>query len=238
MINCEWGIEGLNKYSSDSHVTVIIDVLSFSTCVDIAISKNALIFPYIFKDESAIEYAKTNNAVLASFSRSKDKYSFSPVSLKNINEGTRIVLPSPNGSELSLNSRSKVTLCACLRNYRAVAEYVNSIGGNVVVIPAGEKWQNGTIRFAIEDYLGAGALISELKGELSSEALAAKKYFESLKTELKDIIKVSLSGIELIEKGFQEDVDIAFELNAGRSVPVLKNNCFVNAGNHFNFSNS
>ncbi len=231
MINCEWGIEGINKYSSDSDVTVIIDVLSFSTCVDIALSRNGFIFPYKFKDSSAIEYAKTNNALLASFSRSKCDFSLSPVSLKNINKGTRLVLPSPNGSELSLSSRSSVTLCACLRNYRAVAEYANSISENIVVIPAGEKWPNGTIRFAIEDYLGAGALISELKGELSGEANAAKKLFGSLKPELYDIISGSLSGRELIEKGFPEDVDLALELNAGRSVPVLENKCFINSHN-------
>ena len=238
MINCEWGIDGINKFSSQSEITIIVDVLSFSTCVDIALSQKAIVYPYVYKDDSAIDYAAANDAVLASFNRSKDKFSLSPLSLKKISEGTRIVLPSPNGSDLSLCSLSKVTLCACFRNYRLVAEYANSISENIVVIPAGEKWPNGTMRFAIEDYLGAGALLSELKGELSAEANAAKKLFESLKQDLKHIISGSLSGRELIEKGFPEDVDIALELNAGRSVPVLKNKCFVNAGNHFNFSNS
>ena len=229
MINCEWGIDGINKYSSISDITIIVDILSFSTCVDIALSQKAIVYPYVYKDDSAIEYAAANDAVLASFNRSKDKFSLSPLSLKKISEGTRIVLPSPNGSELSLCSLSKVTLCACFRNYRVVAEYANSISENIVVIPAGEKWPNGTIRFAIEDYLGAGALLSELKGERSAEANAAKKLFESLKPDLKHIISGSLSGRELIEKGFPEDVDLALELNAGRSVPVLKNKYFVNS---------
>lgn len=229
MINCEWGIDGINKFSSQSEITIIVDVLSFSTCVDIALSQKAIVYPYVYKDDSAIEYAAANDAVLASFNRSKDKFSLSPLSLKKISEGTRIVLPSPNGSELSLCSLSKVTLCACFRNYRVVAEYANSISENIVVIPAGEKWPNNTIRFAIEDYLGAGALLSELKGEHSAEASSAKKLFESLKPELKHIISGSLSGRELIEKGFPEDVDLALELNAGRSVPVLKNKYFVNS---------
>lgn len=229
MINCEWGIDGINKYSSISDITIIVDILSFSTCVDIALSQKAIVYPYVYKDDSAIEYAAANDALLASFNRRKDRFSLSPSSLKKISEGTRIVLPSPNGSELSLCSLSKVTLCACYRNYRLVAEYANSISENIVVIPAGEKWPNGTIRFAIEDYLGAGALLSELKGELSAEANAAKKLFESLKPELYDIISGSLSGRELIEKGFPEDVDLALELNAGSSVPVLKNEYYVNS---------
>jgi len=97
----------------------------------------------------------------------------------------------------------------------------------MVVIPAGEKWPNGTIRFAIEDYLGAGALLSELKGDFSTDAIAAKKIFKSIRPELNDIISGSLSGRELIEKGFPEDIEIALELNAGRSVPVLKNKYYV-----------
>jgi len=227
MINCEWGTEGVNKFSPQSDVTIIVDVLSFSTCVDIALSQKAIVYPYGFKDNSAVEYAALNNAELASFNRSKDKLSLSPLSFKKISECTRIVLPSPNGSELSLCSRSKVTLCACFRNYRVVAEYANSISENMVVIPAGEKWPNGTIRFAIEDYLGAGALLSELKGDFSTDAIAAKKIFKSIRPELNDIISGSLSGRELIEKGFPEDIEIALELNAGRSVPVLKNKYYV-----------
>lgn len=229
MIHCEWGIEGIKKYSSVSDVTIIVDVLSFSTCVDVALSQKAIVYPYKFKDNSAIEYAAAIDAELASFIRSKDKFSLSPLSLMNLSEGTRIVLPSPNGSELSLFSLSNMTLCACFRNYRVVAEYVNSISENITVIPAGEKWENGTIRFAIEDYLGAGALISELKGELSAEAIAAKKLFELLKPELKEIVSGSLSGRELIEKEFQEDVDIALEVNAGNTIPILINDCYSNS---------
>ncbi len=229
MIHCEWGIEGINRYSSISDVTIIVDILSFSTCVDIAVSQNAIVYPYKFKEISAIEYAAANNAELASLNRSKENFSLSPLSLMKLSNGTRIVLPSPNGSELSLNSKSDLTLCACLRNYRAVAEYVNSISGNVNVIPAGEKWRNGTIRFAVEDYIGAGALISELKGVLSAEAIVAKKLFESLKPDFKDIISGSLSARELIEKGFQEDVDIAMEVNAGNTIPILLNKCYSNS---------
>lgn len=231
MINCEWGIEGINKYSTVSDVTIIIDILSFSTCVDIALSNNAAVFPYRYKDDSVFEYAKANNAVPASLNRSKENISLSTVSLKNIKNGTRIVLPSPNGSELSMSSGSKTTLCACLRNYRAVAEYACSISNNIAVIPAGEKWQDGTIRFAIEDYLGAGAVISCLKGELSPEAEAASALFKTLMPDINKIIIESISGKELIERGFPEDVSASLQLNAGGSIPLLVNNCYINAVN-------
>jgi 2-phosphosulfolactate phosphatase len=142
MINFEWGKHGIRKYSASSDITVIVDILSFSSCVDIAISNGALLYPYRYKDDSAVEYAESLNAELASFKRSAEIFSLSPVSLKNIPSGTKIVLPSPNGSELSLLSESRITICACLRNFNAVGEYINTIGGNVTVIAAGEKWQH------------------------------------------------------------------------------------------------
>ena len=68
-IRCEWGMPGIEKLSPVSKVAIVVDVVSFSTCVDIAVNNGALVFPYRWKDETAIEYAKSKNAVLASFER-------------------------------------------------------------------------------------------------------------------------------------------------------------------------
>ena len=38
-IRCEWGAEGLSELLPGSRAIVIVDVLSFSTCVDIAVGK-------------------------------------------------------------------------------------------------------------------------------------------------------------------------------------------------------
>ncbi len=231
MIHCEWGIEGVNNFSIENDIAIIVDILSFSTCVDIALSRNAAIYPYNFKDETVKEYAKANKAVAASLTRSKTDFSLSPSSYLSIQKGTKVVLPSPNGSELSFSSVSGITLCACLRNYKDVAEYAKSISGNIIVVPAGEKWENGSMRFAIEDYLGAGAVLSELDGEFSAEAELAKEIFMNVKPKLKDIIQKSISAKELIERGFTEDVELALKLNVGESMPKLINNCYVNLKN-------
>ena len=233
MIHCEWGTEGVNNFSIEHDIAIIVDVLSFSTCVDIALSRNAFIYPYRFKDETAIEYAKAHKAVAASLTRSKTDFSLSPASYLNILKGTKVVLPSPNGSELSFSSLSEITLCACFRNYKAVAKYANSISRNIIVVPAGEKWANGSIRFAIEDYLGAGAVLSELDGEFSSEALIAKEIFINVKPKLKDVILKSISAKELIEKNFTEDIELAMKLNEGVSIPKLVNNYYFNMKDHF-----
>lgn len=78
-------------------------MLSFSTCVEVATNNGAIIFPYSFGDESVVDYAKSIQAELATHRQrwSTSRYSLSPLSLVNIPAGTRLVLPSPNGSFLT-----------------------------------------------------------------------------------------------------------------------------------------
>lgn len=104
---------------------------------------------------------------------------------------------------------------------------------NISLIPGGEKWQDvydskGTLRFAIEDLIGAGAIIYFLKGNLSPESKSALAVYESVKNNLKEELKNCSSGKELIERGFEEDVNLACELNISTSVPVLNNKAYIN----------
>lgn len=58
-VRCEWGEKGVAQLAPISDVVVIIDVLSFSTCIDIANSRGAIVFPYQWKDESAQTFAQS-----------------------------------------------------------------------------------------------------------------------------------------------------------------------------------
>lgn len=227
-IYCEWGLDGIRKLNPVTEVYIIVDVLSFSTCVDIAVSNNSIVFPYKFKDDSAEKYADSVKAVPASFDRSLDILSLSPSSLVNIRPGTKLVLPSPNGSELSLSTGGITTLCACFRNAHAVAQYAMTLCGNISVIPAGEKWKNSSLRFALEDYLGAGAVISFLKGNLINKAEDAMLSFKSFRNVIRKTISKSISGMELIEKGFDNDVALACEINVSSAVPLLEGGMYKN----------
>jgi 2-phosphosulfolactate phosphatase len=227
-VRCEWGENGVRHLAPGADVVVIVDVLSFSTCVEIVNSRGAIIFPYRWKDESATAFAASVNAELAGVRRGGDGYSLSPASLINIPAGTRLALPSPNGSALSLASGMTPTLTACLRNCRAVATVAAKYGPRVAVIPAGERWDDGSLRPAFEDWVGAGAVISHLKGSLSPEARASLSAFLNVKSDLGHVFKECSSGRELIERGFEQDVEIASELDVSESAPTLVDGAYIN----------
>lgn len=231
-IRLEWGIRGVEELAPVSDVIIIVDILSFSTCVDIATKNGAIIYPYRWKDETAVAYANSIEAELADFNRKyTDGFSLSPASLINIKAKTKLVLPSPNGSTLTLATKDTPTLCGSLRNAKAVAQFAGTFGNKISVIPAGEQWADQTLRVAFEDLMGAGAIISYLTSNLSPESKTALSVFQSLKSNLLNEIQNCSSGKELIERGFEKDISLACDLNSSDNVPMLINNAYV--GNNF-----
>jgi len=226
-VRCEWGEKGVLQLAPISDVVVIIDVLSFSTCIDIANSQGAIVFPYQWKDELAQEFAQSVGAELAG-KRGVSRYSLSPASLISISRGTRLVLPSPNGSSLSLATAATPTLTGCLRNCRAVALAAMNYGQRIAVVPAGEKWSDGSLRASFEDFIGAGAVISYWKGSLSPEAQSAVAAYQGVCQNLEHLMKQCGSGKELIERGFEQDVDLASAIDVSTCVPTLANGAYGN----------
>ena len=116
-IDLEWGATAI-EYLPSPDLYLIIDVLSFSTAVDIALSRGALVWPYLYKDHRASDYALDKQAILAG-PRSHERPSLSPASLQALAANSRLVLPSPNGATLSTLTGQTPTLSVCLRNAQA-----------------------------------------------------------------------------------------------------------------------
>lgn len=226
----EWGVNGAQVLGTRADVLVVVDVLSFSTCVDVACANGAVVFPFPLGDRTkAAQEAQRINAVLAGKRRDTSaKYTLSAPTLAKIPSGTKLLLPSPNGSRISAAVSGKPIFVGCLRNADAVARQATRLakGGTIAVIPAGERWPDGSLRPAIEDLIGAGAIISALGGTLSAEAKIAVSAFHAAKKSLPEFLKESVSGQELRHMGFPQDVAVASYLNISSCAPLLRQNGF------------
>jgi 2-phosphosulfolactate phosphatase len=171
-VRADWGSDGLAALLDTSAVVVIVDVLCFSTCVDVAVDRGALVAPVAEAGEVAEALASGLGAVCAG-PRGRGGFSLSPQSFACADPGARIVLPSPNGAALSLGTSSVPTFTACLRNATAVARAVERLGRPVTVIAAGERWPSGRLRPALEDWLGVGAVVRARSARASATTGAA-----------------------------------------------------------------
>src|SRR5690349_21006703 len=98
-LRCEWGMEGIRQLAETSDAIIIVDVISFTTCVDAALSRGARVYPYQWKDESLLQFAQAHNAIPAIASRrDPEGFSLSATSLLRLPENAQIVLASPNGA--------------------------------------------------------------------------------------------------------------------------------------------
>ena len=221
-VRFEWGLAGVQALAPVSGVMIIVDVLSFTTCVDIVVDNGGFVLPYRGPAESLAEYAAANGALYADRKRGGEgAYSLSPSSLITIPEGTRLVLPSPNGSTLSLATGDMFTVAGCLRNAGAVAAKAAQLGKRIGVIAAGERWPDGSLRPSLEDLIGAGAIIEYLDGRRSPEAEMATAVFHNSQPDLLNTLLHCGSGKELVGRGFEADVRLAAQMNVSGAVPLL-----------------
>ena len=232
----EWGPAGVESLAPDADVLVVVDVLSFSTTVSVAVERDATVLPYRFEYDTARAYADARGAILAVHRAdvtAEQPYSLSPASLASAPRGARIVLPSPNGSACCVRAAElgvAHVLVGSLRNATATATAARRLGTRIAVIAAGERWPDGSLRPAVEDAVGAGAILARLEpATVSPEAAIAIASYEAAKDRMRDIIARSISGRELIDQGYDADVDAALDVDASSLAAVLRDGAIVAA---------
>jgi 2-phosphosulfolactate phosphatase len=227
-VRCEWGPQAVVALR-DCRTFIVVDVLSFSTCVAVAAARGIAVVPYRHRDGEAAALADRLRASLAGPRGSR--YSLSPASLLDAPRGTVLVVPSPNGATVCLEAAGRGRLFAgCLRNRSEVARRAAELGGPFGIIPAGERWPDGTLRPAFEDLIGAGAIVAELPGTRSPEAMAAVTAFQAVSSRLEEVLLSCASGRELVEHGYSQDVSMAAELDVEAVAPELRDGRFTPPG--------
>lgn len=241
-VRCEWGPVGAARLAEaeDLACLVVVDVLSFTTSVTVAVEAGTQVIPYRWRDETAATFADEMGADLAVGRRmatTTSPWSLSPAALRRAPFTPRLVLPSPNGSTIAAAAGGSTVVAGSLRNATAVGRWLADQGYGtaerpVGVIASGERWPDGSLRPALEDLLGAGAVIAALRrhggDRLSPEAAVAAGAFTGV-TDVRRTVETSASGRELIGEGYADDVAIATELDACEVVPVLVNGAFTAA---------
>ena len=157
---------------------------------------------------------------------------------------------SRNGAAVAAAAQVQgaVVLVGGLRNASAVARAVttlqerNGSRTSVAVIAAGEADEAGMLRFAVEDQLGAGAIIAALTDRgidhTAPDAAVAAEGFRALRRALRHLIGASGSARELAEGVDATDRMLssgvtpsttaqAAEVDALDAVPVLREGAFV-----------
>ncbi|GGJ89578.1 hypothetical protein GCM10010123_19060 [Pilimelia anulata] len=236
-VRFDWGIAGAASLAKVCAALVVVDVLSFTTAVDVAVGRGIRVHPFPWGDQAAA-YADRVGAALA-VGRSEQSaarpYSLSPASLFAAPYVPDLVLPSPNGSAIcaAAGVSGIPVLAGCVRNADAVAQWLRRNGYGTVdrpvgVVAAGELWPDGALRPCVADLVGAGLLLDGLigaPGGLSVEAAVTLAAVDAL-PDLRAAILGSASGQELVDYGFAADIDAAVARGTSAVVPVLRDGAF------------
>jgi 2-phosphosulfolactate phosphatase len=217
-----WGSDGLRLAVERGDIPVIVDVLRFSSTVTTAVANGFTILPAPTREAARLLEAATGAA----------RWSLSPLDYVNPREPEEVIMVSPNGAALAdALPPGTPGFIACFLNARTAGRLLGDIarhqGTGIVLVPAGEAVEDQEAdrehrRFAVEDYLGCGAVLGELKVDLDAGASACREAFLAAKSGLAGIIRDSPSGTYLVDRGQAADLSHCVQVSIYEVLPVVR----------------
>jgi 2-phosphosulfolactate phosphatase len=205
------------SFSKD--VSIMVDVLRASTTIILALENFSRIIP-VRSLEDALQLARQHNSILAGERDGARVDGFdagnSPIDIQKF-KGESLILSTTNGTRILEGIKGK-TLIGSFVNAEAVAEMALKMAkDHIEVVMAGVKGN-----FVIEDFLGAGEIISHLQDqELDEMALAALMAAQNPEN-VNEAVRKSRSAYGLVKLGFEEDVDFCLKRNITTIVPLYE----------------
>ena len=194
-VRMEWGTAGLSRLAP-ADVIVVVDVLRFSS-------------------------------VVSERTAAGEELALVDLAPRSLNGAAVAALAADQEHE-------PVVLIGSLRNASAVADAIVEVQNRrgartaVAVIAAGEltsRAADAQVRFAVEDQLGAGAIIDALSARgldhTSPEAAAAGEAYRALGGAVRHLLGASGSGRELAERDERAVTAAAASVDADRVAPRL-----------------
>lgn len=138
---------------------------------------------------------------------------------------------------LDLSGRVTTVVAGSLHNARAVADWLarehDEDEQTVAVIAAGAAWPDGSLRPAVEDLWGAGAILAALEDHdwrgLSPEAAWAADSYRLILGREESHLVACAGGQLCIAAGQHEELRRAGDVDGSRTVPLLGSQGFVPA---------
>ncbi|MBN1825904.1 MAG: 2-phosphosulfolactate phosphatase [Candidatus Eisenbacteria bacterium] len=205
---------------------VVVDVLRFCTTVACALQAGAeRIIPVASTDDVARLMGSLDRKETLLCGKRLDGYqlSNSPEEYTPETVGGKTLLMSTNNGPASVArcDGAKEILLASLVNLGALVERV-AREDDWIVICAG---RNG--RFALEDALCAGALVSGIRNrglplDANDAGRSAEFLFRSAGGDLPAILRGTEAGKALAEQGFERDVELCSRIDTVPIVPVVQ----------------
>ncbi|WP_375001065.1 2-phosphosulfolactate phosphatase [Aeromicrobium sp. CTD01-1L150] len=235
-VRLEWGETGGIGVARGVDVVVVVDVLTFCTTVTIAVEQGSMVVPCREGDDDLPSLAAQRNAVLA-HAGATDGPGPGPSGV-SVAPPERLLL-ADGGSDVvvSLRDVGTTVVAACLRNAVAVADWIarehDAEQATVAVVAAGARWPDGSLRPALEDLWGAGAVLAALEDHgwpgLSPEAAQAADARRLVQGRELEHLNACAGGQELLAAGGADDLELAGQVGASSVVPLLGDRGFVPA---------
>lgn len=221
-------------------IVIVFDVLLATTTIATVLESGAKTVIPVLDGREALEVAKKFNPEEAIVTGEYDGETIKgfvdplPTDLREIAAQKTIILSTTNGTvAIKKVQHAKKVYAAALINAKAVAEEVikKYAHHKVLLVCAG-----GTnARLAMEDFYGAGCLISEFKEQidnwtLTDAAQTALLFYEKNVQESEEILLKSETGKMLKRMGLEREIKFASERNILSIVPQLNNDDMIVKG--------
>lgn len=245
----DWGLAGVTTAAKRGDGVVIVDTLSFSTTVATALSRGMRILPCSSPAEIEAAQAlfpEAEVAVPRNDVPARGRLSLSPVSFLADDLDpvpSTVIVWSPNGATCCRAARehgATEVLIGTIINAAAIGRALSAgTDSDITVVACGERRHHAFedphgFRVALEDELGAGAVIASLDESfvLSVEAHVALDRFVDSRSELDHLLQECESGRELLDRRFESDVFHAGRHNTYDVVPRLASDGRIVNGAH------
>ncbi|MCR8995080.1 2-phosphosulfolactate phosphatase [Brevibacillus laterosporus] len=216
------------------HRTVIvIDVLRSTSTIVSALAHGCRIISATETIRQALAL-RTSESILAGERHCKKITSFdennSPIAMKKVNweQTPHLVLTTTNGTRAMQKAEKAENLyIASFLNASACIAQALQLKRDITLYCSGTRME-----FALEDGLCAGYLVEEAKRflpsiEVCDLAEAMRGAYQTFAPSLLQVMMNSKTGKRLQHHHYQEDIEMASQLNLYKIVPVCKEKCIL-----------